>query len=217
MLSENKQYFLHPTALLDAEHVGERTRIWAFTHVCRDVVIGDDCNIGSHCYLESGVRIGNRVTIKNGNNIWLGVSICDDAFIGPQVVFTNDLRPRSPRLADAACRYESVSWLSPTMVEEGASIGGGAVIRAGISLGRFCMVAAGAVVTRTVPAHALVLGMPARVVGWVCRCGEALTFEKMGRSRAYCRHCYAVFEVSADCIHAAPADEGAVSLVDHKL
>jgi UDP-2-acetamido-3-amino-2,3-dideoxy-glucuronate N-acetyltransferase len=217
MLVENKQYFLHPTALLDAEQVGQRTRIWAFTHVCEDVVIGDDCNIGSHCYLESGVRIGNRVTIKNGNYIWLGVSICDGAFIGPQVVFTNDLRPRSPRLAYAASRYEAHTWLTPTIVEEGASIGGGAVIRAGISLGRFSMVAAGAVVTRSVPAHALVLGMPARVVGWVCRCGEALTFEKAGRTRAYCRHCYAVFEVSAECLHAGAMVEATARVADSKV
>jgi UDP-2-acetamido-3-amino-2,3-dideoxy-glucuronate N-acetyltransferase len=114
--------YIHPTALVEAEQIGAGTRIWAFTHVCKEVTVGSDCNIGSHCYLESGVRIGDRVTIKNGNYLWAGVTICDGAFVGPQVVFTNDLHPRSPRLPHAASRYDSQAWLSPTVVEEGATI-----------------------------------------------------------------------------------------------
>ena len=136
--------YVHPTALVETERMGEGTRVWAFTHISSGVVVGENCNIGSHCYVETGVRIGNCVTIKNGNFIWAGVTIRDGAFVGPQVVLTNDLHPRSPRLAQASPRYSSDEWLAPTLVEEGASIGGGAVILAGVTLNRFCMVAAGA-------------------------------------------------------------------------
>jgi acetyltransferase-like isoleucine patch superfamily enzyme len=180
--------YIHPTALVETERIGAGTRIWAFTHVSHNVVIGSNCNIGSHCYLESGVRIGDGVTIKNGNYIWAGVTISDGAFVGPQVVFTNDLHPRSPRLPQAADRYKTEEWLSPTMVDEGASIGGGAVIVAGVTLKRFCMVAAGAVVTRTVPAHRLVMGIPASIAGWVCCCGA-----KLNGSSTYCDGCLSEF------------------------
>lgn len=186
--------YIHPTALVETDRIGAGTRIWAFTHIGSGAVIGSNCNIGSHCYIESGVRIGDGVTIKNGNYLWDGVTICNGAFVGPQVVFTNDLRPRSPRLPEAADRYIDDSWLSPTMVGEGASVGGGAVIRAGVSLKRFCMVGAGAVVTRTVRAHALVMGVPARATGWVCRCGAKLTFEDEGHRSATCVQCSSEFE-----------------------
>lgn len=186
--------YIHPTALVETERVGPDTRIWAFTHVSSGAVIGANCNIGSHCYVESGVRIGDGVTVKNGNYLWEGVTICNGAFVGPQVVFTNDLHPRSPRLPQAADRYRDGGWLSPTMVGEGASIGGGAVIRAGVSLKRFCMVGAGAVVTRTVPAHALVMGVPARVAGWVCCCGTKLAFDSEIDSGARCEECLCEFE-----------------------
>ena len=186
--------YIHPQALVETEMIGPGTRIWAFTHVSEGAVVGANCNVGSHCYLESGVIVGDGVTIKNGNYVWTGVTICDGAFIGPQVVFTNDLHPRSPRLPHAASRYSSQAWLSPTMVGEGASIGAGAVILAGISLNKFCMVAAGAIVTKTVPAHALVIGLPARVAGWVCCCGEKLNFDQMRDTTAHCEHCSYEFE-----------------------
>lgn len=186
--------YIHPTALVETERIGAGTRVWAFTHIGEGAVIGSNCNIGSHCYIESGVRIGDGVTIKNGNYLWDGVTICNGAFVGPQVVFTNDLRPRSPRLPEAAERYMDDSWLSPIMVGEGASIGGGAVIRPGISLKRFCMVGAGAVVTRTVRAHALVMGVPARAAGWVCCCGAKLAFDKDVHRTASCEQCSCEFE-----------------------
>jgi acetyltransferase-like isoleucine patch superfamily enzyme len=186
--------YIHPQALVETEQIGSGSRIWAFTHVSEDAIIGSNCNIGSHCYLESGVRVGDNVTIKNGNYLWAGVTVCDGAFVGPQVVFTNDLHPRSPRLPHAAGRYSSLAWLSPTIVEEGASIGAGAVILAGVSLKRFCMVAAGAVVTKTVPAHALVMGLPASIAGWVCCCGEKLNFDHMNDTNAFCEHCSCDFE-----------------------
>jgi acetyltransferase-like isoleucine patch superfamily enzyme len=190
---ETSSAYVHPTALVEAERIGTGTRVWAFTHVSSGVVIGDNCNIGSHCYVEAGVSIGDSVTVKNGNFIWAGVTIRDGAFVGPQVVFTNDLHPRSPRLAQASPRYSSDEWLAPTLVEEGVSIGGGAVILAGVTLNRFCMVAAGAVVTKSVPAHALVMGVPANMAGWVCSCGTRLKFEGEGKS-ASCEQCFREFE-----------------------
>jgi UDP-2-acetamido-3-amino-2,3-dideoxy-glucuronate N-acetyltransferase len=193
--------YIHPAALVETEQIGLGTRIWAFTHVSKDAIVGSSCNIGSHCYLESGVKIGDRVTIKNGNNLWIGITIGDGAFVGPQVVFTNDLRPRSPRLPQAARRYSSQEWLSPTVVEEGASIGAGAVILAGVSLKRFCMVAAGALVTKTVPAHALVMGSPARTAGWVCCCGEKLNIERAEYTTAYCEQCDSEFHYVNDELH----------------
>jgi acetyltransferase-like isoleucine patch superfamily enzyme len=186
--------YIHPTALVETERVGPDTRIWAFTHVSNGAVVGANCNIGSHCYVESGARIGDGVTVKNGNYLWEGVTLCNGAFVGPQVVFTNDLHPRSPRLPQAAHSYRDDDWLSPSIVGEGASIGGGAVIRAGVSLKRFCMVGAGAVVTKTVPAHALVMGVPARIAGWVCCCGAKLAFEREIDTRARCEECLCEFE-----------------------
>jgi acetyltransferase-like isoleucine patch superfamily enzyme len=171
-----KNVYIHPTALVDSDNIGEGTRIWAFTHILKSVSIGTHCNVGEHCYIESGAVIGNNVTIKNGNEVWDGVTLADGVFVGPNVTFTNDLRPRSPRLPQAARRYTKCDWLSATIVKEGASLGAAAIILAGNSIGQFAMVGAGAIVTRDVPAYALVLGAPARVVGWVCQCGSRLAF-----------------------------------------
>lgn len=190
---EANNIYLHPAALVETERIGAGTRIWAFTHVSQGATIGANCNIGSHCYVEAGVSVGNSVTVKNGNFLWSGVTIRDGAFIGPQVVFTNDLYPRSPRLAQAAVRYSTEEWLVSTLVEEGASIGGGAVILAGVTLGRFCMIAAGSVVTKSTPAHALVRGAPARISGWVCSCGARLTWEPSDQTGSRCGQCFREF------------------------
>ncbi len=148
--------------------------------------IGRDCNIGDHCFIESGVRIGNHVTVKNGATLWEGVEIKDNAFIGPNAAFTNDLAPRSPRFAAVASRYKTKKWISKTLVDVGASIGANATILCGITIGRFAMIGAGAVVTRDVPPHALVLGVPGAIRGYVCRCGQKLRFQN---DRARCRSC----------------------------
>ncbi|MCF7818260.1 MAG: N-acetyltransferase [Kiritimatiellales bacterium] len=165
--------FIHPKALVETDAVGEGTRIWAFAHVMADVVIGEECNIGDHAFIESGVHIGDGVTIKNNALIWKGVHIADYAFIGPNVVFTNDLRPRSPRmpLMKEQALAES-DWLVETYIEEGASVGANATIVAGVKLGKYCMVGAGSVVTKDVEAFSLVVGNPARVVGRVNERGE---------------------------------------------
>jgi acetyltransferase-like isoleucine patch superfamily enzyme len=172
-----KNLFIHPQALVETQEIGEGTRVWAFTHIMQGASIGTNCNIGGHCFIESGARLGNNVTVKNGNMLWEGVTLQDGVFVGPQVVFTNDLYPRSARLAMAGARYRTRDWLVPTLIAEGATIGAGAVLLAGITVGSYAMIAAGAVVTKDVPPHALVLGTPARGHGWVCYCGRRLAFD----------------------------------------
>jgi len=150
------------------------------------VSIGVNCNIGDHSFIEAGAIVGNNVTIKNANMIWEGVTLEDGVFVGPHVLFTNDLYPRSPRLPQAEKRYSNRGWLVPTLVREGASLGAGAVILAGITVGEFSMVGAGAVVTRDVPPYALVIGNPAHFRDWVCQCGQPLRFQKRTANCDYC-------------------------------
>jgi len=180
------EVFIHPTAIVATEQIGQGTRIWAFTHVMKDVSIGANCNVGSHCFIESGVVVGRNVTIKNGNMIWDGVTLEDGVFVGPNVSFTNDLHPRSPRIPQAEDRYTTRGWLLPTLVRECASLGAAAVILAGTTIGEFSMVGAGAVVTKGVPAYAVVVGCPAHMVGWVCQCGQRLRFQE---GLAVCTEC----------------------------
>ncbi len=182
--------FIHPTAIVETDQIGRGTRIWAFTHVMENVDIGDDCNIGEHCFLEAGVSVGSHSTIKNGNMLWEGVSLEEGVFVGPQVCFTNDQYPRSPRLSSASKRYQDRNWLLSTRVKQGASIGAGAVLVPGLTISAFAMVGAGAVVTSDVPAHALVIGNPARMTKWVCCCGHPLDFKQ---SRAICQECGETF------------------------
>ena len=166
--------YLHPMALVETENIGVGTYVWAFAHIMKDVTIGNNCNIGDHVFIESNVRVGNGVTIKNGVSVWEGVQIDDFSFIGPNVAFTNDRFPRSPRLDDAKSRYGGKSWLSPTIVSEGVSIGANATILCGLTLGKYCVVGAGSVVTRDVPPYRLVYGCPARMNGYVNKRGEGL-------------------------------------------
>ena len=173
-----KPYFVHPSALCETDEVGAGTKIWAFAHVMSGAVVGSECNVGDHAFIESGARIGDRVTVKNLVMCWEGVTVEDDVFLGPAVVFTNDPYPRSPRMPQAASRYRrKEDWLEPTLVRKGASIGAGAIIRCGVTIGPFAMIGAGALVTKNVPAHCLVLGQPARSCGWVCFCGRRLDDE----------------------------------------
>lgn len=165
----------HPTSLCESNRIGEGTRVWAYAHIMNGATIGRDCNICDHVFIESGVTIGHRATIKNRVLLFSGVTIADDVFVGPGVIFTNDRYPRSPRMAAAATRYaETDNWLEQIHVSDGASIGAGAIIQCGVTIGQFATIGAGAVVTRDVAPHALVVGTPARRVGWVCVCGITL-------------------------------------------
>jgi acetyltransferase-like isoleucine patch superfamily enzyme len=166
--------FKHPLALAESRTIGPGTRIWAWAHVMEGARVGADCNIGEHCFIEKGAVLGDRVTVKNGVAVWEGVTVEDDVFIGPNAVLTNDLRPRSKVYHTAVTR---------TRLKRGASIGANATLLCGITVGEYAMVGAGAVVTRDVPAHGLVVGNPARLTGRVCRCGEKL------RARARAASC----------------------------
>ena len=167
MVNQTGEVFIHPAALVESDSVGSGTRVWAFAHVMNGAVVGQNCNICDHAFIESNVKIGNGVTIKNGVAVWDLVTIEDHVFIGPYAVFTNDVRPR------AEFRKGSEQ-LAATRVKEGATVGANATIVAGVVIGRYAMIGAGTVVLRDVPEQALVVGNPARLVGYVCICGEKL-------------------------------------------
>jgi UDP-2-acetamido-3-amino-2,3-dideoxy-glucuronate N-acetyltransferase len=164
----SNSYFVHPRALVETETIGEGTRVWAFAHVMKGATIGRNCNICDHSFVESNVVIGDGVTIKNGVSIWDGVSLGNHVFVGPNAVFTNDLNPR------AEVKKTREQFLA-TEVQEGVSIGANATIVCGITIGRYAFVGAGAVVIRDVPPYALIVGNPARQIGFLCQCGERLT------------------------------------------
>ncbi|MBO0728036.1 MAG: N-acetyltransferase [Acidimicrobiaceae bacterium] len=159
--------FVHPSALCESSDVGPGTRIWAFAHVMDGASIGADSNICDHVFIENGVTLGRNVTVKNGVLLFTGVTVEDDVFLGPGCIFTNDLRPR-------AFIKKPPSEFLATEVRRGATVGAGATIVCGHTIGSFALVAAGSVVADDVPAHALVAGNPARSRGWVCECGERL-------------------------------------------
>jgi len=159
--------FVHPAGLCESSTVGAGTRVWAFAHVLDGAVIGADCNVCDGVFVEGGAVIGDRVTLKNGVLVFDLVTVEDDVFLGPNMVFTNDLRPR------AGIRRGRED-LHPTLVKRGATVGAGATIVCGVTIGEDAFVAAGAVVIRDVPAQAFVAGNPARQKGWVCRCGTQL-------------------------------------------
>lgn len=151
-------HFVHPQGLCESPKIGARTRVWAFAHVLPGATIGEDCNICDHVFVENDVVVGDRVTIKCGVQLWDGLRIEDDVFIGPNATFTNDRFPRSKQYPDA---------FAQTRVGRGASIGANATILPGVNIGQYAMVGAGAVVTRSVPPYAIVVGNPARITGYV--------------------------------------------------
>lgn len=163
-------FYLDNKAVCETSEIGEGTRIWGFTHVLKGAKIGKYCKLGEQVFVENEVIIGNFCTIKNGVALWNGVHLQDHVFIGPAAVFTNDFRPR-------AFRNLSSENFRETLVRRGATVGAGSVIVCGVTLGEFCMVGAGSVVTKDVSAHSLVVGNPAREIGKVCFCGEGLTTE----------------------------------------
>jgi acetyltransferase-like isoleucine patch superfamily enzyme/dTDP-4-dehydrorhamnose 3,5-epimerase-like enzyme len=158
-------FFQHPQALVESKAIGDRTRVWAFAHVLPGAVIGKECNICDHVFIENDVYVGDRVTIKCGVQLWDGLRLEDDVFVGPNVTFSNDKYVRSRQRPEA---------FATTLVKHGASIGANATILPGVVIGAYAMVGAGAVVTRNVPDYAKVVGNPARITGYVDRAGQPL-------------------------------------------
>lgn len=152
------EYSAHQSAIVESKNIGEATRIWAFVHVLPGAVIGKDCNICDHVFIENDVRLGDRVTIKSGVQLWDGVRLEDDVFVGPNATFTNDPFPRSKKYP---------AEFSETVVQKGASIGANATILPGVTIGQNAMVGAGSVVTKDVPPNSIVVGNPARIVSYV--------------------------------------------------
>lgn len=171
--------FVHPKALCESTDIGPRTLIWAFAHVMKGARIGANCNICDHAFVESGAVLGDWVTVKNCVLVWDRVSVEDEVFLGPNMVFTNDLTPR------VACKTPPEDFL-PTLVRRGASIGANATVVCGVEIGEQAMIGAGTVVIRDVAAHALVVGNPGRRIGWSCVCGQRLGEElRCDCGRAY--------------------------------
>ena len=167
--------FIHPTAIIDPDcQIGEGTKIWHFSHLMPHCKIGQNCVIGQNVFVAEGVTIGDNVKVQNNVSIYAGVEVEDDVFLGPSMVFTNVLNPRS--------FIERKLEFKKTLVRKGATIGANATIVCGCKIGRYALVGAGAVVTKSVPDYALVVGNPAMQIGWVSAYGHKLAFDKNGRA-----------------------------------
>ena len=172
-------YFVHESSYVDpGAVVGAGTKVWHFSHVMPGAVIGERCNLGQNVVVMPGTRIGNNVKIQNNVSIYEGVELEDDVFCGPSSVFTNVLNPRS----HVSRKHE----YHRTLVKRGGSIGANATIVCGVTLGEYAFIGAGAVVTADVPAYGLMVGVPARRVGWMCQCGERLPLTNGSTTCAAC-------------------------------
>lgn len=182
--------FVHESAYIDdGAKVGVGSFIWHFCHIMNGAEIGENCKFGQNVFVANHVKIGNNVKIQNNVSVYEGVTLEDDVFCGPSMVFTNVKTPRSAILRNTSSDYV------PTMVKRGASIGANATIVAGVTLGEYSFVAAGSVVTRDVPAHTLVMGVPAQAVGWMCECGWKLLFIE---NKAKCDACHRTYQLDDD-------------------
>jgi UDP-2-acetamido-3-amino-2,3-dideoxy-glucuronate N-acetyltransferase len=179
--SSETEVYVHPSAFVSTDaKIGPGTKVWHLAQVRERASIGAECILGKGVYVGEGVQIGSRVKIQNGVSIYPGATVEDGVFIGPHVCFTNDRHPRAVN-PDGSVQTADQWEISPILVREGASLGAACVLVAGIIVGRWAMVAAGAVVTRDVPDHALVAGNPARRMGSVCVCGRRLHEASAGR------------------------------------
>ena len=161
-------YFVHPSAIVDDKvTIGEGSKVWHFTHVLSGSKIGKGCNIGQNVVIGPDVTMGNNCKLQNNVSVYKGVTLEDGVFCGPSMVFTNVYNPRA--------EIRKMDQARPTLVKRGASIGANATVVCGNTLGRYCFIGAGAVVTKNVPDHALVVGNPGKQIGWMCECGERLT------------------------------------------
>ncbi len=185
----NKLYFAHPSAIIDEPvEIGKDTKIWHFTHIMKGAKIGERCVIGQNCFIASRALIHNNVHIQNNVSVYDLVELEDDVFCGPSCVFTNDLNPR-------AAYPKGGQWI-PTLVKKGTSIGANATIVCGITIGKYAFIGAGAVVTKDVPDYAILKGVPARISGYMCKCGEKLSFSN--DNTATCKKCKTTYQKKGD-------------------
>jgi UDP-2-acetamido-3-amino-2,3-dideoxy-glucuronate N-acetyltransferase len=176
-------HYKHPTSDVHKScEIGEGTKIWHFCHIMQGAKIGKDCILGQNVFVARGVKIGNGVKVQNNVSLYEGVILEDDVFCGPSCVLTNVLTPRS--------HVSRKNEFAPTRIKKGATIGANATIVCGNTVGRYAFIGAGAVVTHDIPDYALVIGMPAKIVGWMCRCGEKLAFKARC---AACKRCGAKY------------------------
>jgi len=170
-------YYVHPSSVVDeGALIGKSTKIWHFCHVSPTARIGERCNIGQNVFIDNKVEVGNGVKIQNNVSLYNGVVVEDDAFLGPSMVFTNVINPRS--------FVERKSEFRPTYIRRGATVGANATVVCGVEIGAYALVGAGSVIIRDVPAHAMMVGNPARRIGWISRTGEKLVFD--GKGVAHC-------------------------------
>jgi UDP-2-acetamido-3-amino-2,3-dideoxy-glucuronate N-acetyltransferase len=182
-------FFAHETAIIDAgAKIGPGTRIWHWVHIASNAEIGSNCTLGQNVYVGKA-KIGNNVKIQNNVSVYDAVVLEDDVFCGPSMIFTNVINPRS----HVVRKHE----YQPTLVKRGATIGAGAIIVCGNTIGSYAMIGAGAVITKDVPDYALVVGNPGRRIGWICQCGIRL---EVSNEQAHCRACDSDYEViGASC------------------
>jgi UDP-2-acetamido-3-amino-2,3-dideoxy-glucuronate N-acetyltransferase len=183
-------YFIHESSYVDDGcEIGAGTKIWHFSHIMKGTTIGRDCSIGQNVVAGPNVTVGNNVKVQNNVSLYDGVELEDDVFCGPSMVFTNVINPRS----HVSRKHE----FRRTLVRKGASLGANCTIVCGVTIGEYAFVGAGAVVTRDVPPYTLVVGNPARQRGWVCQCGEKLTFHG---ERGVCDACGSRFQKIGDSV-----------------
>lgn len=186
----SKSYFVHESSYVDDDvNIGNGTKIWHFSHILRNTTIGENCIIGQNCMIGPDVIIGNRCKIQNNVSIYKGVTLEDDVFCGPSCVFTNVYNPRA--------FIERKHEFKPTLIKKGATIGANATIVCGITIGKYALIGAGAVVNRDVKDYALVVGVPAKQIGWVCKCGTTLEFKNQ---KAVCNYCGNEYLLKEDII-----------------
>ncbi len=203
------EYFVHPSSYIDENvKIGKGAKIWHFCHILRNTIIGEACIIGQNCMIGPDVVIGNRCKIQNNVSIYKGVTLEDEVFVGPSVVFTNVLTPRA--------FIERKHEFMPTLIKRGATIGANATIVCGITVGEYALIGAGAVVTKDIPPYRLILGHPARLAGWVCKCGVILIHksikgkileEKNGNYKIMCPNCNSIYGYNMQINEFCPIDE----------
>ncbi|MFC6439357.1 acyltransferase [Bowmanella sp. JS7-9] len=187
------EYFCHPSAIVDdGAQIGSDSRIWHWVHICASAVIGQKCSLGQNVFIGDRVHIGNNVKIQNNVSVYEGVTLEDDVFCGPSMVFTNVYNPRSA--------VERKSEYRPTLVKQGATLGANCTIVCGVTIGRYAFIGAGSVINKPVQDYALMVGVPARQIGWMSEFGERLNLPVSGRGQARCEHTGSVYTLKDNVV-----------------